>query len=150
MAPLFLPLSLFQPNAQLLEAGAVALTNVAGNRLCGGSVVGVRGEIAVLNHQHPALTITDQSQAKGLAEGVAGTQQGGIALTAQQIPQRVPTQFKAVFKRLDQALLLAFIERRRLKEAVQLLQGAAEVGEALLPAHICGHGPRLSMAGTGG
>ena len=97
----------------------------------------MRGEVAVQNHQHPALSIAEQSQAKGFAKGVAGAQQGGIYLTQQQIPQGVPTQFKAILKRLDQAQLLALIERRGLNEAIRHFQGTAVIGKALLPGHIC-------------
>lgn len=133
-----------------LKTAEVARADVGGDGLGCGSVVGVRGEVAVLDHQHPSLAIAQQAKAKGFPQGVSGAQQSGIALAAQQIAQGVPTQFKAVLKGFDQALLLALIERWGIKEAIQLLQGSAEVGEALLPAHVCGHGLRLSIAGTGG
>ena len=58
------------------------LLNIGGNRICGCSVVGVAGEIAVLN----------QFKAEGFSQGVAGAEQAFIALTSQQITERVPGQ----------------------------------------------------------
>ena len=94
------------------------------------------GQVTILNHQHPAFAIADQSQPKGFPKRVAGTKQIAIALASQQVPQRVPGQLKRVFKSLDQTLLLPFIQRRGLKEALQLLQSPPVVRETLLPADV--------------
>ena len=80
------------------------------------SVVCMRGEIEILNLQHPAFTITDQPQTEGLTQRVPRAQKRGIALAAQQISEGVPRQLKAVLKGFDQALLFPFIQVRRLKK----------------------------------
>ena len=82
------------------------------------------GEIAVLNHQHPRLTVLNQFKAEGFSQGVAGAEQAFIALTSQQITERVPGQFEGLLKGLDQTLLLPLIQRRRLKKTLELLQGS--------------------------
>ena len=50
-----------------------------------GTVIGVTGEVTVLNHQHPAFALLNQPETKGFAQGVTGSQQRGITLTTQQI-----------------------------------------------------------------
>ena len=57
--------------AAIAENKAVTIADVASNHFSRRSVVSVRGEVAVLNHQHPTLAITDQAKAKGFSERVA-------------------------------------------------------------------------------
>ena len=102
-----------------MKATEIVVLNIGGDRICGYTVVGMAGEIAVLNHQHPRLTVLNQFKAEGFSQGVAGSKQAFLALTSQQITKRVPGQFKGVFKGLDQTLLLPLIQRRRLKKALE-------------------------------
>ena len=94
----FLLHPLVQPAAQLLKTRQVEIDDLRHNGIRRGAVVGVAGEIAVLKHQHPGFAMLDQAQAEGFT-------------------QRVPSKLISVFKRLDQPLLLAFIQRWRLQES---------------------------------
>ena len=106
----------------------------------------MRGEIEILNLQHPAFTITDQPQTEGFTQRVPRAQKRGIALAAQQIIQGVPRQFRTVLKGFGQALLLPFIQLRRLKKTIELIQRLADIGKALLPANVCVNWIRLSTS----
>jgi hypothetical protein len=99
----------------------------------------VAGDITVLKHQHPGFALLDQAQAEGFAQSVTRSQQRSIALATQQIAQGVTSQIVSIFKRLDQPLLLAFIQRRRLQEILQPLKRFAVIAEALLPANVFCH-----------
>ena len=98
------------------------------------------GEVAVLNHGQPTLTIADQTHPEGQPKGVARADQTGVALRQQQVAQRIPAQLETVLKGLDQALTFPLVERGGQKESFELIKGLAEVGEALLPADIGRHG----------
>jgi hypothetical protein len=91
----------------------------------------VAGEVAVLHHSQPGLAVLNQAHPESEPQRVARTDQIGVALRQQQIPQRIPTQLEAILKSLDQPLTLRLIESRRLEVRFQLLKRLAEVGEAL-------------------
>ena len=95
---------------QVLKTGKIAIYNISCDGFSRRAIVGVAGQVAVLNHQHPGFTILDQAQPKGFPQGVPRTQEGGIALAEQEIAQAAPGQFKGGFERLNQSLLLAIIE----------------------------------------
>ena len=60
-------------------------------------------------------------------------------MAAQQITQGVPGQLKGGFERLDQPLLLPFVEIRGIAKGFQLRQRFAVITEALLPTDVLGH-----------
>ena len=132
--------ALAQHQAQLLKTGQIASAHLLAHLLSSAAVVRVTGEIAVLHHGQPGLSVANKPHPEGQPKGVTRTDQAGVALRQQQVPQGVPAQLETVFKSLDQALALALIERGRLKKGLQLIQGLAEIGEALLPADIGRHG----------
>jgi len=106
-----------EASAQALKATEIVLLNIGGDRICRRAVVSVTGEIAVLNHQHPRLTVLNQLEPEGFSQRVAGSEQAFFALATQQITKRVPSQFKGVLEGFDQTLLLPLIQRRRLKKS---------------------------------
>jgi len=69
-------LALLEAAAQLLKTAQITLADVGGDFVGCAAVVGVTGEVADLDHQHPGLTIAQQSKAKCLAQGVAQAELG--------------------------------------------------------------------------
>jgi len=120
-------LALLEAAAQLLKIAQISLTDIGGDLVGCAAVVSVTGEVAVLDHQHPGLTIAQQFQAKCLAQGVA---------RAEQVAQSISGQFKGGFKGFDQALLFAVVERWWLKEGIKLRQGLLIIGKTQLPADV--------------
>jgi hypothetical protein len=83
-------LTLLQPHVQVLKTGTIAIDNIGCDRFSRRAIVGVAGEVAILNHQHPGFTILDQAQPKGFSQGVSRTQEARVALAAEQVTQAVP------------------------------------------------------------
>lgn len=126
--------------AEFPETGEVAQGHLAAHLLGRDAVVRVAGEVAVLHHAEPAFAIADQAHAKGEPERVARSDQIGVALRQQQIAQGIPAELEAILEGLDQTLALPLIQLGRLEEGFQLIEGLAEIGEALLPANVGRHG----------
>jgi hypothetical protein len=135
--------TLLQTDHQCLIAKKVDIHDPPGNRISRHAIMGVISEITILNHQHPGLTVLNQAEAERLTHSVTRILQGSIALAAQQISQCVSAKIEGVLKNFDQPLLLALIERRRLQKTLKLFQSPAVVAEALLPANVTCHAPKL-------
>ena len=94
--------------------------------------IGVRSQVAGLDHVHPGFTLGDQSVLEGLSRCTPGADDADEALRLEIILQDVPGEFVGVFKTLDEALLLQFGKRTlagkldRFREAGQRLPGNSE------------------------
>ena len=107
----------------------------------GKATSGLRAPSLFNPRRWPAATAREHGagfrfKAEGFSQGVAGSEQAFVALTPQQITERVPSQFEGVLRCLDQTLLLPLVQRRRLKKTLQLLQCSCVIHKALLPANV--------------
>ena len=105
-------------------------------------VVGVRCEVAGLDHVHPCLAIGDQAVLEGRAAGIARANQPADPLVVQKILQHVPAKFVRELEALYQALLLQPAQwalGSQLDGFGQCAQRFAEIGKTLLPADVSTH-----------
>ena len=105
-------------------------------------VVGVRRQVAGLDHVHPGLAVRNQPILERGAAGISRTNQTEDALLLQVVLQHIPGQLMGELKGMDQAQLLqpgqrAFTSHRH--RVRQALQRPGEIGEALQPANIVTH-----------